>query len=137
MQQNSCKHCGKKFTRKIVFNRHIILCEILNNPKTKRESLCEKEENISENIPNPSEMYNIILELAFKCSALEKKVEELSCSSSLKKSKVHILDWLNATITPTRNFIEWSEEVFEGIVLNEDIEFLMNLSTNFIHEVMI
>ena len=99
MQQNSCKHCGKKFTRKIVFNRHIILCEILNNPKTKREIECEKEEVLD--IPTPTEMYNIILELAFKCNALEKKVEEMTnCFSSstsssssfgFKKPKIHII----------------------------------------------
>lgn len=136
MQQNSCKHCGKKFTRKIIFNRHIILCEILNNPKSKRESLCEKEENTSGNIPNPEQMYNIILELAFKCSTLEKKVEELSKCTTLKKSKIDILDWLNATITPTKNFIEWTEEVFEGKPLNEDIEFLMNLSSNSMPDLM-
>ena len=137
MQQNSCKHCGKKFTRKIIFNRHIILCEILNNPKSKRESLCEKEEELD--IPNPEQMYNIILELAFKCSTLEKKVEELSkcnSTSTLKKSKIDILDWLNATITPTHNFIEWSEEVVKEKTIIEDIEFLMNLPANTMQEAM-
>ena len=137
MQQNSCKHCGKKFTRKIIYNRHIILCEILNNPKTKRESQCEKEEVLD--IPSPEQMYNIILELAFKCSTLEKKVEELSsCSGSggsvLKKPKIHILDWLNANITPTKNFTEWIEEVI--VSTNEDIEFLMSAKTNSMQEVM-
>ena len=138
MQQNSCKHCGKKFTRKIVYNRHIILCEILNNPKTKRESQCEKEEVLD--IPSHEQMYNIILELAFKCSSLEKKVEELSscgsANSSVKKSKIYILDWLNANITPTRNFMEWTEEVLIESALNEDIEFLLNLPTNSMHDAM-
>ena len=138
MQQNSCKHCGKKFTRKIIYNRHIILCEILNNPKTKRESQCEKEEVLD--IPSPEQMYNIILELAFKCSTLEKKVEELSsCGGSgsgsvLKKPKIHILDWLNANITPTKNFTEWLEEVI--LSTNEDIEFLMSAKTNSMQDAM-
>ena len=137
MQQNSCKHCGKKFTRKIIYNRHIILCEILNNPKSKRESLCEKEEELD--IPNPEQMYNIILELAFKCSTLEKKVVELSsCGGStgsvLKKPKIHILDWLNANITPTKNFTEWLEEVI--VSTNEDIEFLMSAKTNSMQDAM-
>ena len=138
MQQNSCKHCGKKFTRKIIYNRHIILCEILNNPKTKRESQCEKEEVVD--IPSPEQMYNIILELAFKCSTLEKKVEELSsCGGSgsgsvLKKPKIHILDWLNANITPTKNFTEWLEEVI--LSTNEDIEFLMSAKTNSMQDAM-
>ena len=136
MQQNSCKYCSKNFTRKIIFNRHIILCEILNNPKSKRESLCEKEESLSENIPSHEQMYNIILELAFKCSTLEKKVEELSKGSSIKKSKIHIIDWLNTNITPTRNFIEWAEEVFEGNALNEDIDIMINSSTNVMNEVI-
>jgi hypothetical protein len=141
MQQNLCKHCGKKFTRKIIYNRHIILCEILNNPKTKRESQCEKEEVLD--IPSHEQMYNIILELAFKCSTLEKKVEELSSYSGsgsgggglgLKKPKIHILDWLNANITPTRNFTEWLEEVI--VSTNEDIEFLMSVKTNSMQDAM-
>ena len=78
-------------------------------------------------------MYNIILELAFKCSSLEKKVEELSKGTSMKKSKIHILDYLNSNITPTSNFIEWSEH-FNTI--NEDIEFLINDKTNSVHDVM-
>ena len=131
--QHSCKYCSKKFTRKIIFNRHIILCEILNNPKSKRESQCEKEEVLD--IPNHEQMYNIILELAFKCSTLEKKVEELTTNSNIKKSKIHILDYLNTHITPTYNFIEWTENIFKGDAF-EDIEFLMNLPTNSMQDAM-
>ena len=41
---NICQYCGKKFSRKILFTRHVILCELMNKPKTKRELDYEREE---------------------------------------------------------------------------------------------
>jgi hypothetical protein len=131
---NLCKHCGKKFSRKIIFNRHIILCEILNNPKTKREIACEKEEEIC--VPSQEQMYNIILELAFKCHSLETKVDELQKQVHFKKPKIKIdiLEWLNANITPIRSFSEWTNKL-DFQVSDEDIEFLIE-SPQLLHELM-
>ena len=131
--QNCCYYCGKKFSRKIIYKRHIILCEILNNPKTKREIECEKEEEIC--VPNHEQMYNIILELAFKCSKLEEKVAELqkngsgsSDSSGFSKKKcsgpINVLEILNKTISPTQHYNEWTKNV-DFHVVDEDFEFLM------------
>ena len=72
--------------------------------------------------------------------AIQKKVEELSSYGGsgsglvLKKPKIHILDWLNANITPTKNFTEWLEEVIEST--NEDIEFLMSAKKNSMQDAM-
>ena len=125
--QNCCKYCGKKFSRKIIYKRHIILCEILNNPKTKREIECEKEEEVC--VPNQEQMYNIILELAFKCSKLEEKVAELQKNGfggggSKKSIPINVLEILNKTITPTQHFNEWTKHV-DFHVVDADFEFLM------------
>ncbi len=135
MATNYCKHCTKKFTRKIVYQRHIILCEILNNPRTKREIECEKEEVLD--IPSMEQMYNIILELAFKSTKLEQKVEELqkqllSCGGGLgssgidKKKKANVVEWLNSNeaITPTHNFKDWMKTTM--LCYPQDIDFLMD-----------
>lgn len=132
--QNFCSFCGKKFSRKIIYKRHIILCEILNNPKTKREIECEKEEIIC--TPSMEQLYNIILELAFKCSKLEEKVVELQKSGGhVKKiAPVNVLEIVNKTIIPTQYFHEWIKTI-NLHVTDEDIDYLMEPQS--VHDILI
>jgi len=98
----------------------------LNNPKTKREIACEKEEEceFKNNTPSIEQMHNIILELAFKCNSLERKMEEMQKSGSYKKPKINYLEWLNTNITPIYQFKEWADALFVGI--DEDMDILMD-----------
>ena len=61
-QKYSCMHCFKSYTRKLSYDRHVILCEVLH--QTKRIRICEKEE--STDIPSHAQLYHIVQELALK-----------------------------------------------------------------------
>jgi len=90
--KKSCEYCGKEYTRKTSWQRHVLLCETLH--KSKREQLCEQEE--TDNIPTRAELYHIIQELAVKYENLQEKMNELQKWVQSKKKKVDIIDWLNS-----------------------------------------
>lgn len=90
----SCHCCGKTYTRKTSYEKHVILCEVLY--KTKREKKCEEEE--STDIPNTKQLYNIIQELAIKYQAIEQKMNDMQKWVETKKRKLNVIQWLNANV---------------------------------------
>ena len=87
-----CPHCERTYQRKVYFDRHIGVCQLL--AKSKRERVLEIEEE--EDTPSVRDLYLAVMEMTEKYSQLEKKMAELSKYVSTKKEKLNILDWLNA-----------------------------------------
>jgi len=93
-----CEYCGKSYSKKIYFTRHVILCEY--SRKTKEQRKDEEEEY---EFSNPEDakitmkkLYNIVLELAYQNKKLEKKVEDMQNHLNMKK-KFNICKWLKDT----------------------------------------
>ena len=109
--RHSCQYCGKQYTRKTSHSRHTILCEIFhkNNTETKREKLCEEEEDT--NIPSTKQLYKIIQELAIKYQNMEQKMNDMHKWVEKKKKKLNVLQWLNTNVKPNLNIQNWIKSI--------------------------
>lgn len=94
-QAQACRFCGRTYQRKVYYNRHIVVCELLS--KTTKERQIDYEE--SADTPPVRELYEIILELANKVTHLEKKLNDLSKWADTKKRKIKVEEWLNEKYT--------------------------------------
>jgi len=125
-----CVYCGKSYKTRKNLDKHIILCEIWHQSKSKKNTNITKKSNDDEDdtiiIPSQKQMYQIILELANKCNRLENKVNELNKFITKKIKKIDVLDYLNNDLQkPNISF----DNITEIIKVNEqDIEYLFNNS---------
>jgi hypothetical protein len=99
-----CSYCGKEFTKKTSYKKHIIVCEILQDI-SKRDKKINAEETT--NIPTNLELYKIILELSSKQEKLENQIKKLQTN----QKKMDVIDWLNKNITPEKSYYEWIEQI--------------------------
>lgn len=110
-----CNYCGKNYLKKTNLDKHIIICELLNNSKTKT-TVDEDDE-----IPSHRKMYQILLELGSKYNKLEEKVDELNKWVVKKKKKINVVEWLNNHMTPEIKFDSLIEKI---IVEKDDVQYL-------------
>ena len=117
-----CIYCGKSYKKRTNLNKHIILCEILENSRKKR---IDDEETI----PSQAMMYKILLEFGERFKRLEKKVEELSkqtiIQKNLKQKKINVIQWLNTNIIPDICFTQIMEKI---TITKEEAKYLLNHS---------
>jgi hypothetical protein len=103
-----CIYCGKSYKKRTNLNKHVILCEILDNSRKKR--IYDEE-----TIPTQAMMYKILLEFGERFTRLEKKVEELSkqmiVQKNLKHKKINVIQWLNTNIIPDMCFAQIMEKI--------------------------
>ena len=101
---NCCVHCGKTYKKRENLDKHILLCDLLNN-KSKKNILEEDDDFV---IPSAKNMYLMLIELGKKYNNLEEKMNEMSKYAIKKKNKVDVLEWLNTSVEP--------KIVFESLV---------------------
>jgi len=118
---NICSYCGKEYVRNVVYQRHIIICEIIQKPKSQQISELQKYSDV----PSLKKMYDIILELAYKCNQQEKKIEELEKIVKRPEKKFNALKWLENSQKPEQTFQDWIKTLK---VTQEDIQTLINES---------
>lgn len=110
-----CKYCGKSYIKKVNLDKHITLCEFINNSKSK--TTVEDDEDV----PSQRKMYEILLEIGKKLNGLDEKVNELNKWVIKKKKKINAIEWLNANMTCEIYF----ESLIEKILICKDaVEFL-------------
>lgn len=102
-----CPHCPLSYKRKLYYDRHILICDILS--KTKKEREQELEEHAD--TPTMRVMYDLLLEMTLKYSKMEKKVEELTKWVETKKKKIHVVEWLNTNYPDAIKFIDWYKSI--------------------------
>jgi len=115
-----CIHCGKSYKLKINLNKHTNLCELIQKSKRNKTYLIIEDE---EEVPTQKQMYNMLLEMAYKYNRLEEKMMEMNKWANNKKKKINVLDYLNTNITPLLLFENLSDKI---IVTDDDIDFLLN-----------
>ena len=126
--QCSCTWCGKGYKTKINLEKHTILCELIHKSSKKRSNKNNDDfDDICDDLPSPKKMYQMLLELGYKYSKLEEKMDEVNKFVVKKKKKINVLEWLNSNITPSLVFEKLIEQV---IIIDSDIEFL--LENNFL-----
>lgn len=97
-----CVLCKKEYKLKSNYTKHTLFCETIN--KTHYERI---RENDTDKMPTMREMYSILLEVTAKYSQLEKKMEEMTKWTEIKKRKLNVIEWLNETNLSTISFNEW------------------------------
>lgn len=129
--QCSCTWCGKGYKTKINLEKHTILCELIHKSSKKRANTNSDDyHDICDDLPSPKKMYQMLLELGYKYSKLEEKLDEVNKFVIKKKKKINVLEWLNSNIVPSLVF----ENLIDKIkIIDSDIEFL--LENNFLETI--
>ena len=143
--KNKCKTCGKVYSRKDSYNKHIILCEFLSYSKKEKNNIIEELDDQ----PSYNELIKIVQELTIQhfnmkehIKQLQIKTQNLKCTANLNSttnenltltttstttstttlnenlSTNEQLKWLQSNIKPNISFEEWKILSFE--YLNKD-----------------
>ena len=125
MYRLCCEYCGKEYKRKINFDKHFILCEIVYKAKKKDRRIDKENEEINEEMPTQKQMYKMILELALKYNKLEEKMELMNKWVDKTKKKINVLDWLNTSsnLKPEIIFDNLADSIS---ILESDLDLLFN-----------
>jgi len=126
-----CGFCCKKYARKIPYNKHVLLCEIIHKPKRVMDA--EAEEN-NEGIPVPTnrQLYSILQEMAFKYKKMEDKLNAMTKLRVVanKQKNRDIMEYL-ASVDPSINtFYHWIHNAIR--VSSEDVERLLKNTESFV-----
>ena len=127
-KQCCCTWCGKGYKTRGNLDKHVILCELIHKSSKKRSNQSDADDADDFNdLPSPKKMYQMLLELGYKYSQLEEKMDEVNKFVIKKKKKINVLEWLNNNVTPSLLF----DNLIDTIkIIDSDIEFL--LENNFL-----
>jgi len=98
-----CKYCSLSYKRKTYYDKHVLVCEILNKTKKERENEIEE---LADTL-SLRKVYDLLLEIAMKYNKMEKKLDELTKWVDVKKKNINIIEWLNTNYTKTIKFSDW------------------------------
>ena len=105
-----CKFCGMEYNSEACYNKHKVLCEILNTDKD-----CK---NLG--------IYNlslIVIELVKSNHKLQRDIVDLKRWVQIKKQKFVVLDWLNENCPSTNNFNTFIKTIN---ITRNDLEIIFN-----------
>lgn len=128
-----CNYCEKSYSKKVPYDKHFIICEILHKSKKQQ---AEASAPTDTDVPSIAKMYVIIQELAYKNFKLEQEMAEIKKWVNKTKQKINIIDWLNTNSTSAQTYQSW----LSNISINEQhVTYLMDnnftqLITNILHE---
>lgn len=114
-----CVNCGKSYVKRVNLNKHLAICDLIQRSRERARNI---EDDAEEDIPSPSKMFQMLIELSQKYTRLEEKVDEVNKWVVKKKKKINVLEWLNSNVTPNIVFGEIEERV---VVLETDIKLIL------------
>lgn len=106
-KKHICGTCGKSFTRKTFYEKHIIGCESIHKSDYKRE--CEKEER--DCLPSQMQLYRMLLDLTCKYESLDNEIQTLRKYVERTRKKINIIDWLNDNCNKGEFYDEWLNKI--------------------------
>ena len=98
-----CNFCNKQFHQKFNYDRHVLCCEFISKSSKEREN----EIDITQQLPTPTEMYQLMQHMMVRIQKLENENTKLR---RFKRGKITALDWLNDASKcppPTFTFSDW------------------------------
>ncbi len=72
MSSYCCAHCNRVYQRKIYYERHVLVCEMMSKPKKQRDTELEELSDT----PTTRKLYDVVLEMGKKISDMEKRINE-------------------------------------------------------------
>lgn len=106
-----CGFCSKYYKIKSAYDKHFMLCSLMNKSSKERKSENEQSDEALSNIPSLRDMYNIIQILIVKNDKLEKQVSKMSSWIHNNKKKVNVSEWLNENRKPFICYNRWVETI--------------------------
>ena len=70
-----CVNCGKSYVKKANLEKHLIICDLLQTSRKKTKLIIEDDD---EPLPTQRKMFEMLIELGYKYSKLEEKVDEIN-----------------------------------------------------------
>jgi len=117
MAQFSCDFCGKAYTRKGSWDRHVLVCELAH--KSKRLKQCEQEE--ADDVPSRTQLYALLQESLTRMRAMEETIAAMKKWMDKKRSKLNAIKWLTSQVAPG---CHWEAFVLALAVTCDDIQVL-------------
>ena len=96
----NCGYCGKLYSRKSSYERHVLCCEILSQPQRERQLKVQDLDGT----PEITKLYQIIQELVHKQAKQTKEIDKLKQFVNKTKKQLNIIDWLNDNCNKTLTF---------------------------------
>lgn len=110
IKRNNCYHCkccSRKYKIKDNYNKHIGPCEFFHRTSTMKQ---DDFNNYTEQIPTQIELFNLVKELAAKCSHLEREIVQIKNAANMKRRK-NITEWLNTQRSHVTPFTLWYNDI--------------------------
>ncbi len=122
-----CKYCQKKYKRKTMYEKHIIVCKIHNT------SLRDIETDAID-VYDTKTLSKLVITLYKKVDDLEKKLK-----NNVPDKNINIINWLNENERPDFSFKEWiktiniDEATIKNIIKRDYINGLTDLLDEYIN----
>jgi len=129
--KNKCKTCGKVYSRKDSYNKHIILCEFLSYSKKEKNNIIEELDDQ----PSYNELIKIVQELTIQhfnmkehIKQLQIKTQNLKCSANLNSTTNEnlILTTSTTTTSTTTTSSPSTTTLNENLSTNEQLKWLQS-----------
>ena len=122
-----CKYCQKKYKRKTMYEKHIIVCKIHNT------SLRDIETDAID-VYDTKTLSKLVITLYKKVDELEKKLK-----NNVPDKNINIINWLSENETPDISFKEWiktiniDEATIKNIIKRDFINGVTDLLDKYIY----
>lgn len=104
-QQQICKFCGKCFKRKTYYEKHVLLCERIDQNKK------IKPTNESFDLIESKDYKKILMDVLKQQEVFKKQIQELMQYNYHVRKKINVLEWMNNNISCKQKFSQFIDEI--------------------------